>query len=87
MDYLPIFTPTGAIWVPATDLEWWERSNTAVHKNALVKWLGTNDDSLLEPFVGGTIGGYPLASTPDEVEQLDEAAAFDFDQFYWDGIL
>ncbi|MBM3957534.1 MAG: hypothetical protein FJ313_05730, partial [Gemmatimonadetes bacterium] len=61
-----------------------ERSVAASHVNHVTAALGSGDFDRLRDYEGVTLGGLPLATDPDTIEDLDDRGDLDFDQFYWD---
>lgn len=82
--YLPVVTPDGIMWVPADELERHERSAAATHLNYITQALATGDYSQLDEFRGVQLGGLPLATDPDTLENLDDRGELALDTFYWD---
>jgi hypothetical protein len=82
--FVPIVTPEATLWVPADELEPWERSVSASHVNNLTAALGTNDYSRLRDFEDVRLGGYRLATRQEDIEDLSDQGDLDFDAFYLD---
>jgi hypothetical protein len=82
--YVPVVTPDGILWVQADELEWHERSAAATHLNRITQALATGDYSPLRDFQGVRLGGLPLATESETLEDLDDRGELMLDAFYWE---
>jgi hypothetical protein len=82
--YVPVVTPDGVLWVQASELDWYERSTAATHINYVTQGLATGDYGAVQAFRDVRVGGLPLATDRQDIEELADQGDLDFDYFYWD---
>jgi hypothetical protein len=82
MAYVPVPSSEGLRRVPVEDLTADELSLLGSYLNAVGKVLSNQDPYAAEEFLGISIGGIPLPTDPDELEDLAFRNELDIDDFY-----
>jgi hypothetical protein len=80
--YVPAVGPEGVEWLAADSLSELDRSTLGSHLNDIGRFLATADIGYLIEYEGLVIGGIPLLTDPDLIEQYAETGELEIEKFY-----